>query len=287
MKNIPVRQINSTHEQADSSADFTIRNVQSLLAGKDMVQELHRHDYFYLLALQKGTGSHSIDFTTYQIRNHSIFFMRPGQVHHLSLKKGSTGFLLQFKATFYYPNDKPSGQRLYKASHKNLCSLNKKQFTKLHALLKYIFQEFTERSQGYQDVIKANLSIFLIELLRHRQNSDSTSNPKPYAMERLEHFIALLETHIYKCKQVSEYADMLNLSAYQLNAITKEALGKTSSELITEHIILESKRQLLATSNQVTQIAYHLGYDDVSYFIRFFKKHTGSSPEAFRQANSK
>jgi AraC-like DNA-binding protein len=75
---------------------------------------------------------------------------------------------------------------------------------------------------------------------------------------------------------------MLNLSNYQLNAITKTTLGKTCSEVIDEYIILESKRNLLATSNQVTQIAFHLGYEDVSYFIRFFKKHTGYSPEAFR-----
>jgi AraC-like DNA-binding protein len=81
---------------------------------------------------------------------------------------------------------------------------------------------------------------------------------------------------------VSFYADLLNLSSYQLNAITKATLGKTCSELINEFIILEAKRTLLATSNQVNQIAYHLGYEDVSYFIRFFKKHTGYSPEAFR-----
>jgi len=75
---------------------------------------------------------------------------------------------------------------------------------------------------------------------------------------------------------------MMHLSAYQLNAITKTALGKTSSELINEWIILESKRNLLATTNQINQIAFQLGYEDVSYFIRFFKKHTGYSPEAFR-----
>ena len=57
---------------------------------------------------------------------------------------------------------------------------------------------------------------------------------------------------------------MLNLSTYQLNAITKTTLGKTCSDLINEYIILEAKRYLLATSNKVNQIAYHLGYEDVS-----------------------
>jgi AraC family transcriptional activator of pobA len=125
---------------------------------------------------------------------------------------------------------------------------------------------------------------FFIELVRHRQNRESPSNKDTqYTQERLEEFLALIETHISTQKQVSQYADSLNLSTYQLNAIAKASLGKTCSELINEYIILESKRYLLATSNQITQIAYHLGYDDISYFIRFFKKHTGYSPETFRQ----
>jgi AraC family transcriptional regulator, transcriptional activator of pobA len=60
-------------------------------------------------------------------------------------------------------------------------------------------------------------------------------------------------------------------------------VGKTVSALINEQIILEAKRYLLATHNQVKDIADHLGYEDVSYFIRFFKRHTGHSPEAFRK----
>ena len=79
---------------------------------------------------------------------------------------------------------------------------------------------------------------------------------------------------------------MLNLSTYQLSAITKGVLGKTPSEVINDYIILEAKRYLLGTSDQVNQIAWHLGYEDTSYFIRFFKKHTGFSPDAFR-TNSK
>jgi AraC family transcriptional activator of pobA len=100
--------------------------------------------------------------------------------------------------------------------------------------------------------------------------------------ERLEELLELLETHITTHKQVSEYAQLLNLSAWQLNTITKTTLGKTCSELINEYIILESKRYLLATNHQIKEIAWHLGYEDISYFIRFFKKHTGYSPELFR-----
>lgn len=75
----------------------------------------------------------------------------------------------------------------------------------------------------------------------------------------------------------------MNLTTYRLNTITKELLGKTPSTLINEYVVLEAKRLLLATSNQIQQIADLLGYEDVSYFVRYFKKHTNYSPEAFRK----
>ena len=63
----------------------------------------------------------------------------------------------------------------------------------------------------------------------------------------------------------------------------KVTVGKPASKLINDQVLLEAKRYLLATPNQVKDIADHLGYEDISYFIRFFKKHTGFSPEAFRK----
>jgi AraC-like DNA-binding protein len=280
MDGIPIRHI-TTAQKAQDAGSFSIRDLTSLLARKHMIQPLHRHDFFYVLALEKGSGMHEIDFTPYTICDNSIFFMRPGQVHQLLLKEESTGYLMQFKNDFYFPNDKASKQLLHKAGKNNHYELTNNTFQKLLGILTHIAQEYTGKQEGYWEVIKANLLVLFIELVR--QNSESTSrNVNLYLQERLEELSALLEVHVYNHKQVSEYAAMMNLSSYQLNAITKKTLGKTCSQLINEYILLEAKRYLLATSEQVNQIADHLGYEDVSYFIRFFKKNTGHSPEAFR-----
>jgi len=281
MEKIPIRHINTFQKEPEFSESFSIRDIHVLLAGKDMVQELHRHDFFYILALKKGTGNHNIDFIPYPICDNSVFFMRPGQVHQLVLKAGSAGYLMQFKDEFYFPHDKVSSQLLRKASNINHYQLNANGFQKLFTILTYIFQEYADKQERYEEVIKANMGVFFIGLVRQHSSSPS-DNVNLYMQERLEKFLELLETNVFNHKQVSQYAAMLNLSTYQLNAIAKSTLGKTCSELINEHIILEAKRYLLSTSNQVNQIAYHLGYEDVSYFIRFFKKNTGYSPEAFR-----
>jgi AraC-like DNA-binding protein len=284
MKKIPIRQLSSAQHEQPFSERFKIRKVEDLLDREDLFHELHRHDFFFIIALQKGGGTHEIDFTTYHVFDNSVFFMRPGQVHQLQLKAYSTGYIIEFNTEFYHPKDKLSTQRLRKASNKNYCKPEINRFEKLHAILTYIFQEYTGMEEGFQDVIKANLDIFFIEFVRQSPNPNGPStNVNPYTQERLEEFLELLEMHITKYKQVSQYTGLMNLSPYQLNEITKSTMGKTASELINEHIILEAKRNLLATPNQIKDIADQLGYEDVSYFIRFFKKQTGYSPEAFRK----
>jgi len=284
MKTIPIRHLEASQKEPNLSGSFVIKNLQELLDGKDMVHELHRHNFFFFLALKKGTGKHEIDFVSYDVADYTIFIIRPGQVHKLELGSNSDGFMIQFNTEFYYPIEKEVSFLLQKVSTTNRYQLEEDSFLKLDLFLTSIFTEYKNKAEAYKEVIKSNLRILFIELMRLRNTGNKTSNTKDlYVQERLEEFLHLLETNITSKKQVSQYATILNLSNYQLNAITKQTLGKTASELINEQVILDSKRYLLATSNQINQIAYHLGYEDVSYFIRFFKKHTGYSPEAYRK----
>ncbi len=284
MKEIPIRKIARLQKEVNFSQRFSIRDVGELLGGNDLVHELHRHDFFFILALQKGMGTHEIDFTPYNIHDNSVFILRPGQVHRLELKAGCTGFLVEFDAAFYHPGDHLANQRLSRAINKNYCRTEAGRFEKLISALKYIFNESSTRQEGYLEVIKANLDIFFIEFLRQSRNAQGArKSGSSYAQERLEDFMDILKNRITELKKVSQYADLLNLSIYQLNAITRATIGKSASELINEQIILEAKRYLLATPNQVKDIADHLGYEDISYFIRFFKKHTGYPPEIFRK----
>jgi AraC family transcriptional activator of pobA len=280
MDKIPLRQIT----RPGASERFSIRDIGALLSGKDMVQELHRHNFFLVLALEKGKGEHSIDFTSYPVNDYIVFFLRPGQVHQLSLMKGSTGFLMQFDREFYSPIEESANIILRKVSNQNYCPLSATRVKKLFSILTFILEEYTEKHERFEDAIKAHLEILFIELLRQSKHPGRIAENKyTYSQERLEELLNLLETHITKHKQVAEYAGIMHLTPFQLNKITKETIGKTCSELIIAQILLEAKRILLATTTQVNEIAYSLGYEDPSYFIRFFKKHTGFSPDLFRK----
>lgn len=282
MEKIPVRHLKNRERKLESLENFGIEDLVVLLDGKDMQQELHRHDFFYVLVLKKGRGLHDIDFKHHEISDHSVYFMKPGQVHRLTLKVGSEGYMMHFGKDFYAALDKTFTELLQKVSAFNFYQFEENSFQKVFSVLSEIYNEFSGKKEAYIQIIQANLCIFFIEL-RRQQNKETPDHTGLYLQEVLEKFLELVEIHITEFKRVSDYAKLMSLSVYQLNAACKAVLGKSASALIIEHILLETKRYLLATPNQINQVADLLGYEDVSYFIRFFKKHSGFSPEAFRQ----
>lgn len=280
MSKIPIRHIDEPQFQKG----FNIIKLENLLSENDLIQEIHRHNFFFALFLENGGGEHVIDFIPYPVYDYSIFFMRPGQVHQLTLEKGSVGYIIQFSREFYMPREEPTNFALRKVSYKNHCPLSSEKFKKILSILSIIYEENDHKIDNYQEVIKANLKVLFIEIVRQSQNPKIISiSENQYYIQRFEELMEFLQNNISSHKQVTEYAEMMNLSSFQLNKITKEAAGKTCSQIINEQIILEAKRNLLGTSQQINHVAYNLGYEDTSYFIRFFKKHTGDSPEVFRK----
>lgn len=81
---------------------------------------------------------------------------------------------------------------------------------------------------------------------------------------------------------ITEYASQLNITPNYLNKIVKNETGKTTTEIIAEIVILEAKVLLLQTKLTISEIGLELGFEDASYFSRFFKKESSVSPSEFR-----
>ena len=112
MKKIPIRQLISPQQELPTTECFKIRKVEDILGDHDLMHDLHRHDFFFILALKKGKGRHEIDFIEYKVLDNSLFIIRPGQVHQLELNASCTGYLVEFNNEFYHPKDKSSNLRL-------------------------------------------------------------------------------------------------------------------------------------------------------------------------------
>jgi AraC family transcriptional regulator, transcriptional activator of pobA len=107
-----------------------------------------------------------------------------------------------------------------------------------------------------------------------------TLRPADPTVERLRR---LVEQHFREQRLLQFYADRLAMTPERLNDHVKRAAGVTAGHLIRQRVLTEAKRQLVFTNQPIHEIAYDLAFSDPSHFARFFRKQTGTTPQAFRE----
>lgn len=85
---------------------------------------------------------------------------------------------------------------------------------------------------------------------------------------------------------LADYASALGVSQSRLRSACLSVTEQSPMQMVHARILLEAKRQLRYTGASVSEVAYALGFEDPSYFTRFFSQRTGSSPRAFRASAS-
>ena len=92
-----------------------------------------------------------------------------------------------------------------------------------------------------------------------------------------------LEAHYLEHWPVSRYADQLGLSTERLNRMVRAETGLNAQALLHQRLVREACRRLVHVAAPVSRLAFELGFEDPAYFCRFFRRHTGVSPTAYRQ----
>lgn len=246
----------------------------------------HRHSYYEAFWFEEGGGEHDIDFTTYPILGGSLHLVAPGQVHLVRRSGNSHGFVLLF-GNDLLALTATSGRLLRELpfvadGFQPTVTLDENEAADLRAMIGRLRAESCHRSTYGDEMIGALLNLFLLTVLR-LFDARRSPLPNPGDTGLIQGLRALIETNFRTVHSVSAYANLLNVSPHHLNSTVKGALGKTVSGLIQERIVLEAKRLLVHSKLSVKEIAYALGFDDPSYFTRFFRERAGQSPSSFRE----
>ena len=149
---------------------------------------------------------------------------------------------------------------------------------RIRTLFNQIYQESVSNLVNSTAIIQSEIHTLMLELERIGINNSCTS----IIPDILDRYKSLIDRSFAKEHQVQYYAGQLGISPNYLNVLSKKHLNKSALEMINERLILEIKRLLLRTDNDISEIAYKLGFNELSYFSRFFKRHTGTTPNGFR-----
>lgn len=248
------------------------------------VRAPHAHDFYLLIYVTQGRGTHTIDQVSYELRPGSVFFLAPGQVHHWQLPPEVEGYVVFFSAEFYlfrYPGPRLYEYPFFDGVHPPVLYLEPTAETELRPLLARLHQETRHPEPQQAEVVRAYL-LLLLELAARHFAAPATEGAA-LARQQVRQFGALLNQHYRQQRTVHEYAEQLHLTAGHLNAVCRRVLNKTASTLIHERVVVEAQRLLTHSALSVAEIAHALGFDDPSYFGRYFRKYAGQPPEAYRQ----
>lgn len=106
---------------------------------------------------------------------------------------------------------------------------------------------------------------------------------KSYRVRELfNRFMMLLEKDYKISRDVNYYAEKMNISSKYLTNIVNQVTGHTPKTIIDQYVILQLKMHLKRTTQSIKEMAWEFHFADVSFFCRYFKKHTGLTPQQIR-----
>jgi AraC family transcriptional regulator, transcriptional activator of pobA len=263
---------------ACDGAEFQKRKVDFLVP--------HRKDYYMFVLVRTGSSRHWIDMNRYTLKNNTLYISSPWQVQVKEQTNPLEGIILSFTEEFLNLDDNKTIRQLpviQNAFNAHELSLQPQDFIFIEDMLMKMWAEYQSKNEWRHTMLLSYLrvlSIYTSRLYSEQFSKNAATNER----KLLQEFKQLIDEQFSELHQVADYAQLLNLSAGYLNEVIKQQSGKTAIEHIHERMLLEAKRKLLHTEFSIKEIAYDLGFEDVAYFTRFFKRLTEQTPAAFRQA---
>lgn len=252
--------------------------------------DIHRHDYYEIFLFRTGGGHHLIDFCQHPIKNESLHFVAPGQVHQIARTGSSSGYVLLFSEPFYQYRRKEQDflfrlPYFYRNGGTPAIEVAEQDFEKCEKIVSAMLDEFVGSNRLKRDILRSYLNVLLCHfqhLFEVKQRTSDTPAPSSPESAQFYRFKIELEKRYREWKTVAEYAKSLAISPRRLNDICKEYGGTTALKFIQGRILLEAKRLLGFSQLNINQIALELGFDDAAHFSRFFRQMEGTPPLAWR-----
>lgn len=282
------------HKDQPEKLQFEIYSLSDYLTKNiGHTEKPHIHSFYQIIWFTNGKGKHFVDFNEFEVSANRMFFISKNQIHYFDNFSSYEGVIIHFNESFLMDNENDIDIFLkYNIFNDfesepvfTIPTVAIENFSLLVSNLKNEIEN--PNNFAHKDFLKYFLKLFLISIQRlgKRNNCKNPSINNQQNITLLK-FKKLLELNFKSIHSVKEYANILNISSKTLTNHTKETALKTPLELINDRIILEAKRLLSHSNFNINEIGFQLGFEDPSYFVKFFKKHTKKSPSDFRKAIS-
>ncbi len=248
----------------------------------------HRTNFYHIFWFKKCSPVHSIDFTSVKIKPDTLLFINKNSVHSFDKNSRYEGKVLVFTDDFFCTSENDAKFLQSTVLFNDLLDIPNispgKSTVQLAAIFNLIAAELKNKSEiNHHGILKSYLHNFLLLADREKRKLNFSEIKKGADFDYSFLFKGLLDKHFSRLKSVKGYAGKLNISEKRLNLATSKILGKSPKEMIDERVLLEAKRLLVHGSSTIKEIGFQLGFEEPTNFIKYFRKHTVTTPLEFRE----
>ena len=247
--------------------------------------------YGAILICRKGKATVNINYKEWHLHEGAVITVFPNDVVELKVKSEASLFdveMLKYNASLLREASLQLEQTVYSSLREDRCRQDTPVVTNIidsmFALLKVYFNqsECTCISQLVLLQLKAFFVGFHEYLQRNPQNCPDDEVKSYRVRELFNRFMMLMERDYKLSRDVNYYADLMHITSKYLTNIVRQVAGHTPKTIIDQYVILQLKMQLQRSSQSIKEIAWEYHFTDVSFFCRYFKKHTGLTPQQMR-----
>ncbi len=245
----------------------------------------HRHS-FYQLIWFKEAGRHFVDYHIIDHPANTVFFINQNQIHYFCPDAPNEGYLIHFNKIFidqFNPDlMKRFAYSIFNEIGGTFIILGEQDIATFENQTASIQYEIEKKEDNHKEMIFSffQVILFQVERLKKQQSRFDVSTQKEYQVALS--FRNLIYDNIDKFLSLEEYRSLLNISGKKLTEISRQYLGDTPANVIRELKILEAKRMLANQNVNIQEVVYRIGFDQPTYFTKYFKKATGMTPKEFQ-----
>ena len=269
---------------------FNLFEHEPIERGKIKTLPYKRRD-FYKIMLVIGDIDMLYADKVISVKKQALFFSNPQIPYQCqNLERIESGFYCIFNQHFFHQFGNLNQYSVFQPIGNHVFELTDEQVEKVSAIYKRMFEEINSDYVHKYDVLR-NLVFELLHFAMKIQPAADLSQHPINASQRISTmFLELVERQFpidenhpsVRLRTASDFANQLNVHVNHLNRAVKETTEKTTTQIIAERILQESKILLKHSRWNVSEIAYALGFTEVTHFNNFFKKHTQITPSKFR-----
>ncbi len=268
-----------------AGAMLHVETIEARSARHHWKIEPHLHQVLHqLIFVMRGRGVVQAESARRQFRPPALMLMPAGCVHGFEFEPGTTGYVVSLSVELQHElaRREPEIGVLFNGPMTLEFDAPALRATDLAVAFRMLAREAARSTTGHELALQGWLEVLLANVLRLARQRPSADPISGHRRALVARFSERVERCYRKAEPLANYIAALSVSESQLRHACIALTGRTPVQLLHARMLLEAKRQLLYTDEPVRAIAYALGFGDAAYFTRFFSRHAGLSPRAFR-----